>query len=395
MIIIIIRYAIVGKVYHPVVLLGSSYILLLGVGSVLFPLFRGRPLNDYTLNLIGLGFISLITGIFLVEAIGLPKSVNKQETKIRFVEIVYIFALLGLISTLLMFLRFKGIPILAANPNEAKVNFLAGNGILNLFFKGMPIFALAMLYVQFHSGKSLFLAHIYCMLIIGFILAAGYRSTTLISLGEYVFMYLILTKKKLNIPAIIITMAVAILFLAFLGSYRRGKPGFSGAVDEIDIVVNARPMMVELITRNFSTLDFFKGSLYYNDFKRFLPGTQVNANVDLKFAIFQNAEAMPEIAGVTPSIIGEAYMNFGQTGVLWVTLLTGAISGIFYVSFLKKQNFLRTTLFLTLVFGLAGGIQSGIGLKLIHLTQFWFWVIVIGVIVDKESINQHNESKQN
>ena len=72
-----------------------------------------------------------------------------------------------------MFIKFHGLPILAANPNDAKVNFLSQNGLLNLFFKGLPVFSLALLFARYHRGQSLGFAHAYAGLMMLIILAAG------------------------------------------------------------------------------------------------------------------------------------------------------------------------------------------------------------------------------
>jgi len=372
-----------GEIYHPVVLVGSSYVFLLVIGTFVFEEFRGRPLSPYVHNLIGIGFLALLSSLSMVIILTGGKK-HPQKYQLQHVQLVYGLAILGILSALIMFAKFKGIPLLAANPNEAKVNFLAGNGIFNLFFKGMPVFAMAILYIRVQLGQSLLIAHMYCGLMMILILLAGYRSTTLISLGEYVFLYLIIKEKKVPTYAWVVAFILAIFYMTFLGSYRRGNAGLAGATEELDIILNTRPVWVEIIIRNFTEFDYYHGSLYYNDFKRFLPGTQVNANVDLKYALFANADDMPENTGITPSIVGEAYMNFGQDGVLWVSIVVGIIIGLFYWQFLQQQNFLWMALFLTLVFGMAGGIQSGIGLKLIHLTQFWFWVIFIGLLMEKK-----------
>lgn len=376
-----------GQVYHPFAIIGASYLFLLGFGSVFFSFFRDRPLQAYAANLIGIGFFALMIGFYGSHHFWRTKPFSSLPKKtVINQQWLYLIAILGLMSTLYMFLSFRGIPMFMANPNEAKVNFLAGKGIFNLFFKGMPVFAMAILYVRYQSKQSLWVAHLYCGVMIIFILGAGYRSSTVISLGEYIILYLLLTGKKLPIWSIFMAGIMVLVFIAIIGSYRRGKTETLASTDELDIVLNARPVMVELISRNFTEFDLLHGSLYLNDFKRFLPETQVNANVDLKFLLFQNAEAMPEIAGVTPSIIGEAYMNFGQKGVLAVPLLIGVLSAILYYLFLKKGNFLWTAVFITYVFGIAGAIQSGLGLKVIHLTQFWFWALIIGYIIDPETM---------
>lgn len=371
-----------GIIYHPLVLVGLGYFLLLIIGSLTYVFFKDRPLNIYVFNLVGIGFSALMGGILLGDLFGAAPLQSTYSAPLYNVKLIYVLAVVGVVASLSMFVKFKGIPMLAANPNEAKVNFLGGNGVIGLFFKGLPVYSLALLYERYYNGKTLYVAHIYCGVMMVIILAAGYRSTTLISLGEYVCLYLILTKKKLPLKAIAFAGFTAILFLSLWGAYRRGNDGVDGMFYEFDIVINARPVMFETILHNFKEENFFWGSTYYTDFERFLPGTQVISSVDLKYAIFTNPEAMPEHAGVTPSLPGEAYMNFGQKGVYWVLLTLGLFLGFFYRNFQAKPNFLRTATFLTLVFAMADAVQTGIGLKAVHLVQFWVWAIFIGIMLD-------------
>ncbi len=381
-----------GILYHPLVIIGSSYVLILVVGSITFPLLHNRMVLAEVFNLVGVGFVGLMGGIFLGTRFQLPAVQLKPRVHTKNTTTIYLFALVGLLSSLYLFISFKGIPILAANPNEAKVRFLVGNGIFNLFFKGLPVFAMALLYVHYKQQQSLLIPHVYCFITILIMLAAGYRSTTLISLGEYAALFLILHRKTIPFRWTVGALLGALLFLAFIGSYRRGNQGLDGAWNELAIVVQARPALFESIVRNFDQNSFFNGSLYYNDFKRFLPGLQVNANVDLKYAIFPNADSMPDIAGVTPSVAGEAYMNFGSKGVFWVLMLLGILLGFSYVAFQRYPSFLRISTYLTFLFGMAGGIQSGIGLKMVHLTQFWFWTILLGILIEREIFFQPNRS---
>jgi oligosaccharide repeat unit polymerase len=379
---VILRQLSRGLLHHPVVLAGAGYFLLLIAGSLSYSFFKERSLNAYTFNLVGIGFSALMGGILLGCAFGPPARAIAFKPNIFNVPVLYGLALVAVGCSLFMFVKFHGLPILAANPNDAKVNFLSQNGLLNLFFKGLPVFSLALLFVHYHSGRPLWPVHSYAVLMMLIILAAGYRSTALISLGEYVVLYLLLTQTRISMKAIATAGVLVIVFLTFWGSFRRGSEGAEGMWRELDIVINARPVIFETIVRNFDTGDFFYGSLYYSDFKRFQPGVQVNANVDLKYALFGNAEAMPDVAGITPSMPGEAYMNFGHRGVFWVLLAVGILLGLFYRRFHSKPDFFYTAMYLTFVFSMTDAIQTGIGLKLVHLVQFWVWCIFLGIVFE-------------
>lgn len=376
-----------GFVFHPFVLVGASFFLLIIIGTCIFSFFKERTFSDFGFNLVGLGFCSLASGLVLAEKFTLKfrkdaVSIYQPNKEMMNRFLIYSIVGLGLVLSLAMFAKFGGLPILKSNANEAKVNFLSGNGLLNLFFKGLPVFSLVILYHQGINEKSLLISHLLFFVVLLITLAAGYRSTTLIGVGEYLFLYLFLKGKKIPLKYMFMAGIFIILFLSIWGAMRRGKLDTEGAINEFVIVVTARPAIMELIIRNFDEKNYFKGSLYYNDFKKLMPGSQVGANVDLKYAIFGNSDSMPELAGVTPSILGEAYMNFGPQGVFWVMLLIGITLGTTYKFFLHHPSFLICSFYLTFVFGIAGSIQSGLGLKSVHLVFIWFWVFVIGILYD-------------
>ncbi len=380
-----------GLFFDPMFILPSAYFFILVVGSLVFYWVEKRSYSFYASNLIGIGYLSLVVGLFL-SSIYLSKIVNFKAIKsatypypLKNKSIINIFIVISIVASLILFVKSGGSPLLAENRNEAKFGLLAGNGYLYIFVIGLQMLSLAVLYDLSAKNKKLWRSHILAVIVILILFLSGFRSKTMIFGAEYIGLLLFFYSRKLSLTLLIFSIFITTLFLGAMGSFRnRGSLDLLSILNEIGIVVTARPIMVELIIRNFNESQYFWGSRYFADLIKLLPGSQTGANVDLKYEIFPNADKLPDLGGVTPSIVGEAYMNFGPSGILWVMLFIGIFMGLTYSYMKERPSFKACAFYLTLVFGMAGAMQSGIGTKVVHLVLFWFWIFGIGIFCESE-----------
>lgn len=380
-----------GLFFHPLFILPSAYLFILVVGSLLFHWIEQRDYSLYASNLIGVGYLSLVIGLFLSStyldrflSIKIIKPIE-YPYPLKNKSIINLFIIISTIASLILFVKSGGSPLLAENRNEAKFGLLAGNGYLYIFVIGLQMLSLAALYDLCAKNKKLLRSHILAIVVMFILFLSGFRSKTMIFGAEYISLLLFFYRRKLSLTLLVSCTFIVILFLGAMGSFRnRGSLDLLTILNEIGIVLTARPVMVELIIRNFNESHYFWGSRYFADLVKLLPGSQAGANVDLKYEIFPNADKLPDIAGVTPSIVGEAYMNFGSSGILWVMLFIGIFLGLTYSYMKQRPSFKVCAFYLTLVFGMAGAMQSGIGTKVVHLVLFWFWIFGIGIFCESE-----------
>ncbi len=386
-----------GLIFHPFVLLGSAYVLLLVIGAFIYEQYKPIPLKDFPFNLIGIGYAALFLGTVLGESLSMQwtdLTYNKHPHNVRLIYGLIAFAIL---VNMFLFAKFGGAPLFAAKANIAKVAFQKGNGIPNLFYMALPVFSLFILYDSHHKKRSLWWSHAFLVLVMAIILLRGYRSNTLICIGEYLSLYILLKQKKFSLKWMLVGFLAVVVFVSALGAFRRDddSKGLDATLKEFYIVTTHRPAMVAIIARNFTEDQYYHGSLYYTDFKKFLPGAQHHANVDFKYAVFSkddtDSDKMDDTAGVTPSLIGESYMNFGQVGAFWVLLILGFVLIRLYKLFLSKPSFLVSGAYLTLAFNLSGSMQSGLGLKFVHLSQILFFVVLIGFFYNFKLKNGNKE----
>lgn len=234
-----------------------------------------------------------------------------------------------------------------------------------------------------NTKKRFYYSNLLAIIIVIFLMITGYRAKTLIFIGEYISLFLFIKRRTLSFRWFIIFCFIIISFIVVIGAYRRGSIDATSIITETGIAVAARPAMFEMITRNFNESKYFYGTRYFYDLKKLLPGSQTGANIDLKYEIFSNADKMPELAGVTPSIIGEAYMNFGPTSIFWIMFILGVFIGLVYKHMKRKPSFMLCIFYFTLVFGMTGAVQSGVGTVMVHLIYKWIWILIIGFFYEK------------
>ena len=380
-----------GLFFDPMFVLPSAYLFILVVGSLLFHWIEQRDYSVYASNLIGVGYLSLIIGLllsstYLYRFVGFKiRKPVPHPCPLKNKFIINLFIIISIIASLILYIKSGGSPLLAENRNEAKLGLLAGKGYLSIFVIGLQMLSLAVLYDLCAKNKKLLRSHILAIVVIFILFLSGFRSKTMIFGAEYISLMLLFYRRKLSLTLLVSCTFIVTLFLGAMGSFRnRGSLDLLSILNEIGIILTARPIMVELIIRNFNDSHYFWGSRYFADLVKLLPGSQTGANVALKYEIFPNADKLPDMAGVTPSIVGEAYMNFGSSGILWIMLFMGAFLGLTYSYIKQNPSFKACAFYLTLVFGMAGAMQSGIGTKIVHLVLFWFWIFGIGIFCERE-----------
>jgi hypothetical protein len=370
-----------SEFYSPSVILLLAYLLLLGVGSVLYSYIRGVNYWAYSTNLIGIGFLSLWLGTVFPILKFHPSPTTAKFYGFGKLKSVVPFYGMTLTAFILSFLLFASadIPLFSTNVNEAKLDLFSGKGYLAIFFRGLPVISLAFYYGAFsrNSQQAKKISHVLAFIVLSLMFVTGYRALTLIFLASYVSLICHLNQWKLKLPQILLGVSAVLAFLGTMGAYRRGNMSIDGALGELAVILTARPAITDNIMVHYAENNFYYGSRYFEDLKKLLPGSQTGANVDLKNELFGNAEKMAELAGITPGICAESYMNFGAWWIPVSLFIIGFAMRLMFHAIKTKPTPAMTIAYFLLIFNMAGAIQSGFGTKLIHLLYLLFWILVI------------------
>jgi len=369
--------------YGPDVVLLSSYLFLLGIGSVLYAYIRGKEYWQYGTNLFGIGYVALWIGTRIPIARLRIENQSKWFVKLDVLRMRGLLALttIVVIAAVIILFLVSGIPILSTDINEAKLQFFSGKGYLSIFFRGLPVISLAYCYYALTqpSARARFLSHSLAAIVACFLILTGYRGMTLFFVTMYVSMFAFLANWNPRFWSATLAGIIAIVFLGVVGAFRRQNASVSGVLEEFGILVTARPAISDDIIRSFDVRNYYWGSRYFDDLVKILPGSQTGANVDLKYELFSNAANMPELAGITPGLPAESFMNFGAWWIPVSLFLVGYASKIAFVAMKSEPTVTRSLFYFTFVYNLAGAIQTGIGTKLIHFVYIWFWIIIVRV----------------
>ncbi|RLQ21183.1 hypothetical protein DWB85_13970 [Seongchinamella sediminis] len=366
--------------YSPLFLFPYVYVFIFLVGLFAFEIIYGRaPASEVAIHVVT-GFLGLSIGI-LVGQYGCAPMIKRRFQSLKSspnVKLLYGLAFVGFMAFFMM-IGIKGVPILAHDIDQAKVGFYSGLGHLNVVYGLVPITAIAILADGIIRGdkRRVQIAHIIFLLSLLTMAVIGFRSLLIKNLISYVVFLGLFQRLKLSNYTVGFYGILLIAVASWFGAYRRGNEGFHGVLNELGITIGARTKAAELISINLDgarSIDFS----YFGDFQKLLPGKQIGQNVDLKNSIYHNADAMPELAGINPSIVGEALLAGGPSMVLFAPLIIGLSVAVLYSFAIKRlSNLFWPILYAVVVSDLLGALASGIATRLPGLAIKFCSVLIV------------------
>ena len=149
-----------GALLDPLVCLAGSYLVLLALGSFLFEAVRSHALPPWAFNAIGAGHAALWLGAALVpRAQPVPASAWSSIPSRPAAELLLLVLGAALAGSIALYAGFGGVPLLADDPDEARLAILSGRGALALSLVGLGLLAFAFLHDARVRGASAWRAH--------------------------------------------------------------------------------------------------------------------------------------------------------------------------------------------------------------------------------------------
>ena len=353
--------------FSPLFYFSLVFFILLLLGTFLFSIIYGRQIDPQ----IALNIYATFLALFLGAAVG--QSIFSKNLPLQILECqptrnasyLVLICIMGFTAFTVMIL-LRGVPIFAADINAAKVNFYSGLGHLNTVYRIVPVISLALI-ADAHlrnDRRRLRIAYFIFSILIFTNILTGFRSLVFKNIISYLTLIGVLGASRFSNLRIIILASAGIIMASAFGAYRRGNSGLEGLINEIFITVGARVRATELIFTNLGSLKGLEYS-YFGDIAKLLPGSRLGQNAELKFQIFSGADSMPELAGINPSIVGEALMIGGRIGVVVGPFFWGFSAGfLFWLASTKKDKIIWLLLYVMLIPEFIGAIASGIGTRL-------------------------------
>ncbi len=371
------------------VLFVVSYVTFVGFGIIALDWYQLVIAREVFLA-IGLGFLTFILGCLIGDIIGRGAKlqiVRKVIVKSRSVSNVFWCALVvyivGIITMLVFFWRIGAVPILLSDAENDRFTLRAG--IASLPILAYCCFLISTLSLQIQARRhweqivALGLTGIAIIILIG----SGFRAPAMKLLLANFVVFAYLHYARIPIFQLFLVISSIIVFTGVLGFFRRENMLTN------DLLIILRLAIFRIFVNNLYVLDlifdlyprsepFMLGRSYLIDLITILPGPQPHFGFWLKDRLGLDFAG----GGVTQTIVGEFFLNFGWIGVLIGMFLLGVGLRISY-DILSSSEITGDRLILIVIIGIGvlAMVSSGISLVILFeiipaLTVYIFYRVL-------------------
>ena len=280
-----------------------------------------------------------------------------------------------LLAGVVFFMRAGFIPLFATDEG-ARMAAVSGNTYARTVYQGIAVPSIFAVMKLSCAPRRTLMALALAALTVVALLLTGFRADA----GWYVVTLLFslwLTGRRPS--ATLIVAALAALAVVFAGVVLVRSGGqLDGGLSSIAMnVIGVHVSNETIIFRFFPDHHpFVLGLTYVMNFITLLPGHQPDVTLWLKETMgFEFAGG-----GVTPTIAGEAYINFGYVGLAIVAIATGA--AIALTERIPRHHATGVVLMALLAAGIAHSIPGGIG----NVTINTAWLMVLAAVIHVLSV---------
>jgi len=276
--------------------------------------------NCFMIGVLFASLLLLISGGFNMPKV--PESGDARSLKVAAERVFYLCLAVGFIN-----LMITGTPWLHENI-EASRHADQGSGYLNMFTsRGLPIATAFVVWIDWlehrRIGRKIV---IFTLLTLGMLVLSAFRTYAILFVITLFVLYCFNAKRIPLVASVIVAVAgIGIFSLITIAKYE------NGSLETVLQAISHR-VLYELIwttqdARQIVEMDgLWWGATYVMDVVSALPGPGLSYG---DYLVLFNDPGNP-IAGLsplTPSIVGESYVNFGTTGVV----VAGASAPIVFV----------------------------------------------------------------
>lgn len=369
----------------PILLFFIFFSVFVGISPIAYYSVE-KYLNKSQLVLISISVLIYILAIFIGKTFENKKErkdiINKLEKNSKYIKYIsYFLIMVSFIGYCIFFIKNKAL-LFGGDLENGRILALTGNGII-IQMMNLSTIGICML-LELALNKKYSLKKVVCFLIAFslFTVMRGFRSAIV---APIVICLLMFNKKnKISNKTIIKAGVILLLGVSILRIFR--TLASSSDVDVIASIMttfrNGSINLEDILQRFGKSIPFQYGYTYLINLKMLLPGPDVDFTLWLKEIMNKNFAG----GGITPTIIGEFYMNFGFTGVYIGTFLIGLFVNKlddFYEN--SNQIFYSSFLTFTIVNVVSGGI-SNIEVSLLITSIVYFVLYVWGASI-KNLIN--------
>lgn len=309
-----------------------------------------NTLYVYQLEIIIIAITFYIIGFLVkIKFKKIPKKTPEWNIN-KFKIIIYIFLIISLIANIIYFIKNRTL-LFGGNMESGRIVAQSGNGLL-LQMMNLSSIALCLLFEMVLNNKYNKLYFIIlCCIFLPLTLVSGFRSSLI---KPVLIMFLMYNKvHKIDNLKTIKFGICALLAIILLGVARsllssENSNVFSSLISTFNVGSNN----FHLVYSMFGTsIDYQYGYSYLINIKMLLPGPDLDFTLWLKEILNISFEG----GGLTPTIVGEFYLNFGIIGAYIGMFLIGIVMVLLEEKY-KNDNKIFLPCFLIYIFlSSAGG----------------------------------------
>lgn len=290
-------------------------------------------------------------------------------------RILYIISFL---ASAFFFIQNRSL-ILGGSLQSSRIDAISGNGAI-VYISQLTILIVPMMYDLYFYGKThgiktiskveLFFAFI---LASGTLLISGFRAPVM-TMGICIVV-LIMQKNNIKNIHVVYTGIVFVVLAEILGIVRDSMSGVVGksfiASMSISLIVNC--INLRYVFNTFpSKVPFQGGYTYLINILMLKPGSDPDFTLWLKDQIGISFAG----GGVTPTVMGEFYMNFGTIGMYIGMFALGAV-GVYVFRYFKKHSCTFLGVFYVWQFAhcASGGIANVMITVILYTIVYWFLML--------------------
>ncbi len=311
---------------NPAVLFCGMYCVTICIGPLIL-----LPQNyHYGFNPLPIIISSYV--LFLVGYSISPNIYKRLNTTFRFskrlnrYEVLLVLIVFSLIGWLLYFLPNAGM-IFGGDFENDRIEMQSNKGVF-LYTAKLWILTIPMLYEEMkRRGKIEKWFVTVVILVAGALIMLGGRSPVVMLVFELVMCKILIENYKTDV--LVWIGMISIIIGGILGAIRGMVSGLSITIMRAtrSIFLNGNYNLSYIFTKFPAIIPFQRGRTYLINLKMMLPGPDVDFTLWLKRQLGLNFAG----GGVTPTIIGEFYLNFGYVGVVIGMLLMGFVAKRLYL----------------------------------------------------------------
>lgn len=359
----------------PTTLFIAGYVTFIGIG-VPFAGQYGIELRPSLLIALIVGLAALLAGIAAGDLLLSPTRAIMLRRRVRVyqqrVPGAVVWALMfygvGVLAMGYFFLRVGGVPLLFSDAENSRISVRAGSAYLPLLAYGGLMTGSLSLIAHARGWKGLAGAGLLAFLGTIVLLGGGFRAPAMKLLVGAFIVFAYVTRSRIPLTWLAMLGSGALLLVGLLGFFRSQ----AALTTDLSLIVRLgvwrffvnNLYVLELIFNHFPTFDrFMLGRSYLIDAITLLPGPQDHFGFWLK----ERMGMVFDGGGVTQTIVGEFYLNFGWPGIVIGMFGLGLAFRTLYRGLVRSGTISADTVVLMTILGIAlqAMVSSGVSLVLL------------------------------